>query len=730
MSIYLSGWQSGLNRKVVAVTILVLTSLAVALTPFATVLGQNTSSLGVSILQVIPASEVNIYAPGMAQYNGTVGTLMNLQGTIYTSNGTYNIIVGNDVVASGTAQGYYVNSNFTVPQLPGGGYSLILEDIKQYDLNSTGKTPETFTILTGYTVSPVSSYIQEGSNETLSVAVTGAAADKSFTANVTVVLPSPLKTNYSAIVPLGTTSTLGIASSQVTFPSSSFQPDQSTVSATNSTDYAGSYTVYFNQSKPLAESQFSVGFLDSTTYHRGQTATIKAIGYQPSQSATISITRVTTGSSFPSQPVTASSDGVISTPTPWTVPSNITVGKYDVAITTTNGTSKLIPDSEIFTVPGYPVKVTTVSLASEVVPNILVQAQDLSANTSYNSSSGFYGVADFNFEAGNYNLTAFWNGVDVGETVITVSASALNFNLVCQLADLVIVVQNENGTTLPFVNLAVTYTYRSSQSENVSGQTGPSGTFILNSTLTGISYTIQASMYNKVFNSGNNTVRSLPVQAVSKVVIICPTESLTINVVGYTDAPISGASLNLVELTNGLFYTATTDSSGSATAPVSFGMYRLQIYRNNILLNQTNIQAFNDSTYNVRCTLDDIQVSVSVVDYFGQPISNANVTVNGPASERFTAMTTRDGTTTFNNVIGGNLQIVAFAPGEESNYQAVALTVDGPTSVQIKMDGYIVFGPFLVQTSALLTIIIVLVAVVLLVAIEIYWRKRHRASGT
>jgi hypothetical protein len=237
-------------------------------------------------------------------------------------------------------------------------------------------------------------------------------------------------------------------------------------------------------------------------------------------------------------------------------------------------------------------------------------------------------------------------------------------------------------------------------------------------------------MYGQVFNSGNETVSSLPAQADSQVVIICPTEQLTIKVVGYTNAPISGASLELVELTNGLFYTSTTDSSGSAIAPVTFGMYKLQIYQNNILLNKTTVEAFSDSQYQIRCTLYGIQVTVSVVDYFGQPISNANVTVNGPSSERISAITQRDGTTTFNNVIGGNLQILAFAPGAESNYQAVALTVDRPTSVQIKMDGYIVFGPFLIPTSAVLTLIVVLVAIILLVAVEVYRRRRHRAGGT
>ena len=55
MTIHLSGEQSGLNKKIIAATILVLMSLAVAIAPFANVLGQNTS-LGVSIIQVVPAS--------------------------------------------------------------------------------------------------------------------------------------------------------------------------------------------------------------------------------------------------------------------------------------------------------------------------------------------------------------------------------------------------------------------------------------------------------------------------------------------------------------------------------------------------------------------------------------------------------------------------------------------------------------------------------------------------
>lgn len=597
-------------------------SLAVALTPIAIVFGQS-QSLGVEILQVTLASST--VSNGQSQYNGTVGQAFNLKGTIYTANSSYQIIFGKTVVASGNTypEGYYVNANFTVPAFPSGSYDLTLRDVA-INLNSTGTTPESFLVLTDYSISAVPSQAQEGSSVALTASVTGGVPNAAYAANVSVVLPSPLKTEYSTIVSMGTSNQDGTATGQVTYPGSSFQPSG------NTTNYVGTYTVYFNQSASLAQSQFSVGFLDSTTYHRGQTVTIGATGYQPGQAAALSIIRDATGATLDSQSLTASAGGIINAT--WVVPQNAVIGNYNVTITPT-GIQKAIKDVETFSIPGYSIQVETVNLASEIVPQILVKALDQASGAVYNGTSGSNGIVNLKLETGLCSLTAFWNGVNVGETNITVTGNGA-FTLSCQLTDLKITVQNENGITLPFVNLTITYQYQptnggSSQTGNVSAQTAPSGTYILNSTLTGISYSINASLYNQVFNSGNNTINNLPAQALTEVVIICPNEALTINVVGYNKAAIPSASINLVELTNGLFYTATTDSSGSATSQVTFGMYRLQIYKDNILINETNIEVFGASQQQIICSLYGIQVSVSVVDFFGTPISNANVTLNG-----------------------------------------------------------------------------------------------------
>ncbi len=186
---------------------------------------------------------------------------------------------------------------------------------------------------------------------------------------------------------------------------------------------------------------------------------------------------------------------------------------------------------------------------------------------------------------------------------------------------------------MPFVNLAISYRYQSgsgTKTGSATGQTDSTGSYTLTSGFAGATYTIDASIYNQIFNAGNNTVSNLPTQATAQVFIICPSETLNLNIVGSTLEPIPNARIELVELSNGLFYSATTDNNGAAITQATFGMYRARVYKDTTLINETNVDVFSSSQQQIRCTLYGIQLSVSVVDFFGAPISNANVTLNGP----------------------------------------------------------------------------------------------------
>jgi hypothetical protein len=473
-----------------------------------------------------------------------------------------------------------------------------------------------------------------------------------------------------------------------------------------------------------------VGFTDLSEYHRDQFVTIHAIGYQPDESATITMAYAQTGANVHPEAVTASSEGIINAN--WTVPSDALIGDYNITIKPQN-TPKLIPDSQLFTVPGYLVKVRTLNLAGDVVPQIMVEALDRATNTRYNSASGNYGIASLNLESGNHAISGFWNDVKVGEINVTITGESA-FDLPCELTNLEITVQDKNGNLIPFVNLYIIYQYTTTKESllktgSASGQTGLSGTFALNSTLTGISYIINASIYGVVFNTNNNTVSSLPVQPISKVLILCPSRTLALTVLDYNMAAIPSARIEMFEVTNGLFYGNVTDGSGTVAIEVTFGKYRLRFYTDNILLNETIIEVFSNTQREIRCSLCNIQVWVTVIDYFAQPIPNVNVQLNGLGIGTRSATTQTDGTATFSNVIGGNMQIIAYPTGMEHSYEAMNLQVEEPTSIQIKMAKYFLIGPFLIETNVLVTCIIIFAVILLFLSLEIYRRKRAKPAN-
>ncbi len=691
-----------MNNKIITVTILFIITFAAVVLPVE-VYAQNTN-LGVNLLQITPSTA-----------SGQVGSSINVIGTLYTSNGSYQLFVGKTLVASGKSQGYYVETNFTVPQLLSGPYALILQDVA-ININSTKQ----FTVTTNYAINAVPSSIQEGTSVVLNVTVSGGSLGTSYNAVVGVALPSPLGTVYTKNVNLGEANSVGTANAQLTFPDSSFVPSGSL------TDYAGTYTLYFNQSQSLAQNSFAVNFIDSTSYHKGQTVNVRATDYAANEAATLTITNINSGTAIYTSPVIASAEGVITAN--WVVSSNAVVGDYTIKISPQD-TQKGIPDSETFTVPGYNIKVQTNNLAGQAVGGIAISAVDSATNSVYNVTSDSNGIANFKLESGAQVLTAFWNDVNVGSQTVAVSGDA-SFTLSCQLTNIKITVVTTNGVAMPFVDLTVSYRYQSgsgTKTGSATGQTDSAGTYTLTSGFAGATYTIDASIYKQIFNAGNNTVSNLPTQATAQVFIICPSETLNLNIVGSNQEPIPNARIELVELSNGLFYSATTGGNGAATIQATFGMYRVRVFKDTTLINETNVDVFSNSQQQIQCTLYGIQLSVSVVDFFGSPVSNANVTLNGPLLA--SAVTQSNGKATFNNIIGGDMQIIAQPSGTQDASQAITVNVDQPTTVQIKIEKYVALGSILIPTSSLFTILIIVLAIIMFVIVEVYRRRRVKHAA-
>ena len=675
--------------------------------PLSQVKGQ--SPYGLALLQI---TEQGGYT-GLS--SATVGEAVTIIATLDTYNGAYKLWFGDSLVDSGTSSGYYIASNFTIPEGPAGNYTITLMDVAE-----SRNITEQFAVAILYSAKAIvpsaPAQLQEGNNVVLNVTIAGGKPNTAYAANITVMLPSPLATNYSKIISF-TSSSLGTANAQINFPDPSFQPSGST------TIYTGLYTVFFNATEQLAQDSFSVGFTDANTYHRGDTVKIRAVGYPPGQSATLAI-QPPGGGVVSTQAVTASSQGIITYE--WAVPSTAALGTYTVTITTPTMT-KTIADSQTFTVPGYPISFRARNLAGDPVPQIVVEALDQATSKTYDGTTYIDGVATINLEKGNHTVDAYWNQVKVGEIKVSITGNN-TYDITCQLTNLKITVQDKNGIVISFVNLNLTYQFTtrtgSVQTGSASGQTDLSGAYTFNSTLPGISYVVNASKYDVVFNIGNNTITYLPVQSSSQASIFCPDETLTLNMVDYNLVTLPNVRIELIEQASGIFYGATTDNAGAASVRVTFGQYRLRVYTaDNILLNETVINVLSDTHSQIRCVLYNLHISVKVVDYFGNPISNVNVQMSRSGINPQSKTTQGDGTATFDNVIGGNIEITAYSSGNENSYVARNLQVDSPTVVQLQMANYVVIGGLLIGTSLLATIIIVLVAVLLFLGIELYKKK-------
>jgi hypothetical protein len=72
------------------------------------------------------------------------------------------------------------------------------------------------------------------------------------------------------------------------------------------------------------------------------------------------------------------------------------------------------------------------------------------------------------------------------------------------------------------------------------------------------------------------------------------------------------------------------------------------------------------------------------------------------------------------------MQIVAFVPGAPNDYQAKTLTINGPTSVQVKIDRYVALGSLLLQVSSFITLLVIVLSIVLLLVVESIRRRKPK----
>jgi hypothetical protein len=694
-------WRECDLKKATVTTILMI---LLAVTFIFTIFTPYVRAINVEITSVTPAD-----------LHGKVGDSVHITGTINTTDGSYRVWFDNILMKEANATGNEIDVIFAVPAIPKGEYNITLQDVK------TNNATKLFYVDTACYVEAIMmpeppQQLQENSTVTIQANVTGGEANTIYYANITVKVPAPAKENYSKVVTLPTTND-GNGSSTLVYPND--------FSGASHTNYTGTYTITFNNTYT---NTFFVGLTSRTEYHRNQSVNIKAAGYKPSENAKI---EVTFGGKTvePILNANATDGGLIIKN--WPVPSNASVGTYTVNITSTlNITKKTPSDTQTFVVPGFDVNITTKNRAEEIVPDVIVRIFE-NGKSVENGTSDQNGLVrpdsgNLKLEIGTYWCEAYFKDEKVHERWLNVANTTL-LDFYCNLTNLkILVIASVDSIEIGVPEAKISL---SSDKENQTKTTNINGTMVARSLLPNVSYTLNVSRYGISFNVTTFSSLLVNESAVAwyNITFICPPLILRVNVTKANGEPINSVKVKAQELLGGISYEKYTNDEGIVVFSCAFGKYTLEVYdADGIKLNETTLNLFHHQNVSISCKLYGLTVSIKVVDYFGQPILNANVTLQREGLAPRSQSTQPDGVATFDSITGGNMQIAVYLFEQTQPCVAEEFFVDRSAAIEIKLEKYVVLAGFFVETNHLATALLVAIVVILALSAEFYKKKRSK----
>jgi len=652
--------------------------------------------------------------------SGRWRTTVRVVGRIVTSNGTYQILWDGKNVkeAIGQSDGA-VNDTFIVPPSVKGYHNVTLRDVNQ----TTESMPATFEVTTSCYVLAEPARIPEGTppGPTLTVGVREAEANATYI--FTIKVTDPLNWNWTAKNILVTTNGDGLGKNSTVYPSTY-------------TNYTGTYRITVNAT--LASGSFTVSLTNEPEYRVTNKVWIQGSGYRKEEIVTVDITNAT-GVSVIGYPknVTAGTDGIVGDA--WTIPEDADLGIYAVTLSnaTTPGTVKPIPDIQNFTV----IEIIVYCQArnrydKEPLPDVTINVTNPYGDVA-SGKTNETGLIDFRIDRGNYTFKAVWKNEPVGTLENqSVTGEAMEyvlqrtFNITCELAQITIAINDEDGHPLPFINVTLANATLAPQTIVDSFETNYMG-IVATNTFTNTSYTIEARRYGHLFNM--TPIENLTVTR--WINITCPTYTLFVHVLDSNGLPLQNVQVEVYEWSSErVTGPKTTDELGSVSLDCTFGRYKIKVYnysaelKRTVVLNETVMDLIEDPFFFViHCKISNLDLSVLVVDYFGQPIPNAKVKVEREFEEGYVNIanlkTGSDGTVSLPK-IGGNYRISVYVTGKLC--ETKTLHLDESKVIKFKIDKFVVVGGHPLEVTQLVACISLGILVALFGLALMYRRLRPR----
>jgi len=328
------------------------------------------------------------------------------------------------------------------------------------------------------------------------------------------------------------------------------------------------------------------------------------------------------------------------------------------------------------------------------------------------------GWVRFTLNSGNYTFKAFWEDVSVGNlSNVVVSQNIVLTPFTLELTHMRIVVEDEGKPPkrLSFIDLKLETEY---ELVPKSFRTNATGTWEIYNLVVNVSYVIEAKRYDLLLPGTpiqNKTFRS----DWNNITIVAPTYTMLVHVLDSQNDPADDLDLLAYEWSSGITgepaQRETTNYDGNVTLSLTFGRYRLRLYNDTTFLNEVTVDLIENQSLVVSCDVYNVNLSVRVVDYFGQPIPNVLVVfqrkINSNYQTTETQTTGADGIAYFDYIIGGDSRVYVSVAGRPSETQYLYLV--GPSrNMVFKMDRYVAFVGYALETSQFLTIILLLILIV------------------
>jgi 5-hydroxyisourate hydrolase-like protein (transthyretin family) len=288
------------------------------------------------------------------------------------------------------------------------------------------------------------------------------------------------------------------------------------------------------------------------------------------------------------------------------------------------------------------------------------------------------------------------------------------------------------GSPVPFVDIALklNFTTRDNKttSQILSMLTNVTGTAKLRNLFTNETYQVEARRYNLLFTTQTLTIEPSPTSALISLELTLPTYTMNVHVLDSKTAPVSRVEIRVYEWASGVtspLMSLQTNASGDGSFSLPFGIYRLKAYEGDVFLGETLLSLVqNQSNFTFSLSALNVDVTVTVLDYFGRPIANAMVEIERKIAQEYLGIdkksTGADGSATFPSILGGDSRISVYVAGKL--VAAKTQLLDGTSSqVTFNIGEYITIVGYPVETSLFVLFSFMLVLVILLVIIN---RKR------